>query len=93
VDIVCGLRDRLGQRYDLHRYVDPATVFIAEKSRERRPLKALERPGLWNGAMAGWNTVFVEARRHLRAGEDRARPAAARAPVRAPPARDFNPGR
>jgi hypothetical protein len=60
VDIVCGLRDRLGHRYDLHRYIDPATVFIAEKSHEGRPLKALERPGLWNGAMAGWNTVFVE---------------------------------
>ncbi len=60
VDIVCGLRDRLGHRYDLHRYVDPSTVFIAEKSYEGRPLKALERPGLWNGAMAGWNTVFVE---------------------------------
>jgi hypothetical protein len=60
VDIACGLRDRLGHRYDLHRYVDPATVFIAEKSHEGRPLKALERPGLWNGAMAGWNTVFVE---------------------------------
>ena len=60
VDIVCGLRDRLGHRYDLHRYVDPSTVFIAEKSHEGRPLKALERPGLWNGAMAGWNTVFVE---------------------------------
>jgi Domain of unknown function (DUF4301) len=60
VDIVCGLRDRLGRSYDLHRYVDPSTVFIAEKSHEGRPLKALERPGLWNGAMAGWNTVFVE---------------------------------
>ena len=60
VDIVCGLRDRHGRSYDLHRYVDPATVFIAEKSHEGRPLKALERPGLWNGAMAGWNTVFVE---------------------------------
>lgn len=60
VDIACGLRDRHGRPYDLHRYVDPATVFIAEKSRDGRPLKALERPGLWNGAMAGWNTVFVE---------------------------------
>jgi hypothetical protein len=60
VDISCGLRDRLGRPYDLHRFVDPATVFIAEKSHEGRPLKALERPGLWNGAMAGWNTVFVE---------------------------------
>ncbi len=54
------LRDRRGRPYDLDRYVDPATVFISTKSYEGRPLKALERPGLWNGAMAGWNTVFVE---------------------------------
>lgn len=60
VDIACGLRNRRGRPYDLHRFVDPSTVFIAEKSHEGRPLKALERPGLWNGAMAGWNTVFVE---------------------------------
>ena len=60
VDVACGLRDRHGLPYDLHRFVDPATVFISEKSHEGRPLKALERPGLWNGAMAGWNTVFVE---------------------------------
>jgi uncharacterized protein DUF4301 len=59
VDIVCALRDRHGRPYDLRRFVDPATVFIASKSHEGRPLKALERPGLWNGAMAGWNTVFV----------------------------------
>ncbi|HYX24908.1 MAG TPA: DUF4301 family protein [Thermoanaerobaculia bacterium] len=60
VDVACGLRDRHGRPYDLQRTIDPATVFIAEKSHEGRPLKALERPGLWNGAMAGWNTVFVE---------------------------------
>ena len=60
MDIACGLRDRHGRSYDLGRFVDPATVFISEKSHEGRPLKALERPGLWNGAMAGWNTVFVE---------------------------------
>lgn len=60
VDVACGLRDRHGRPYDLQRFVDPATVFISEKSHEGRPLKALERPGLWNGAMAGWNTVFVE---------------------------------
>ena len=60
VDLACALRDRHGRPYDLHRFVDPATVFIASKSHEGRPLKALERPGLWNGAMAGWNTVFVE---------------------------------
>lgn len=60
VDIVCALRDRHGAPYDLQRFVDPSTVFISSKSHEGRPLKALERPGLWNGAMAGWNTVFVE---------------------------------
>lgn len=60
VDLVCSLADRHGHPYDLARFVDPATVFIAEKSYQGRRLKALERPGLWNGAMAGWNTVFVE---------------------------------
>ena len=60
VDIACALRDRHGRPYDLDRYVDPSTVFIAKKSHEGRSLKALERPGLWNGAMADWNTVFVE---------------------------------
>jgi hypothetical protein len=60
VDLACALRNRHGQPYDLNRFVDPATVFIASKSHEGRPLKALERPGLWNGAMAGWNTVFIE---------------------------------
>ncbi|HEX5759634.1 MAG TPA: DUF4301 family protein [Thermoanaerobaculia bacterium] len=60
VDLHCALRDRRGRPYALERFVDPATVFISAKSHEGRPLKALERPGLWNGAMAGWNTVFVE---------------------------------
>jgi hypothetical protein len=59
-DLVCALRDRHGRPFDLERFVDPSTVFLAEKSHEGRPLRALERPGLWNGAMAGWNTVFVE---------------------------------
>jgi hypothetical protein len=60
VDIACALHDPSGRPYDLDRFVDPSTVFIAAKSHEGQPLKALERPGLWNGAMAGWNTVFVE---------------------------------
>jgi hypothetical protein len=60
VDLVCALRDRHGRPYDLAHVIDPATVFISSKSHEGRPLKALERPGLWNGAMAGWNTVFIE---------------------------------
>jgi hypothetical protein len=59
-DLVCALRDRHGLPYDLARFVDPSTVFIADKTHEGRPLKALERPGLWNGAMAGWNTFFIE---------------------------------
>ena len=49
-----------GKAYDLGRFVDPRTVFISGKSHDGRPLLALERPGLWNGSMAWWNTVFVE---------------------------------
>ncbi|HKH46010.1 MAG TPA: DUF4301 family protein [Thermoanaerobaculia bacterium] len=60
VDLACALRDRHGRPYNLEKYIDPTTVFISRKSHEGRPLKALERPGLWNGAMAEWNTVFVE---------------------------------
>ena len=60
VDLVCGVRNRDGEPHDLRRFVDASTVFIARKSHEGRELKALERPGLWNGAMAEWNTVFVE---------------------------------
>ena len=60
VDLVCSLRAPDGEPWDLHRFVDPSAVFIAEKAHQGRPLKALERPGLWNGAMASWKTVFVE---------------------------------
>jgi hypothetical protein len=60
VDLACSLRDAVGQPFDLARFVDENAVFIAEKTHEGRPLKALERPGLWNGAMALWETVFVE---------------------------------
>jgi hypothetical protein len=60
VSLVCGLRDWQGQSFDLRRFVDPEAVFIARKSKDGRELKALERPGLWNGAMADWNTVFIE---------------------------------
>jgi uncharacterized protein DUF4301 len=60
VDIAAALRDRRGRPYDLARYVDRDAVFIAEKTHGGEPLRALELPGLWNGAMAGWNTVFVE---------------------------------
>lgn len=60
VDIVCGLKNYKGEPFDLHKYVDPSTSFIAEKTKEGKPLRALELPGLWNGAMARWNTAFVE---------------------------------
>lgn len=60
VDLVCGVRDYLGRPFDLTRFVDPETGFIARKSKDGRELKALELPGLWNGAMSKWNTVFVE---------------------------------
>lgn len=60
VDLVCITRDWKGRRFDLSRFIDHQAVFIAEKSQDGRPLRSLERPGLWNGAMAGWNTVFVE---------------------------------
>jgi len=60
VDLACALRDRQGHPYPLAGFADPAAVFIAAKSHQGRPLRALERPGLWNGGMARWNTVFVE---------------------------------
>lgn len=60
VSLVCGLRNWRGESFDLREFVDPEAVFIARKSKDGRGLKALERPGLWNGAMAEWNTVFVE---------------------------------
>jgi hypothetical protein len=60
VDLVCGVRDRRGRLFDLHDYVDHNAVFIVHKSKDGRELKSLELPGLWNGAMAGWNPVFVE---------------------------------
>jgi len=60
VDLVCGVRDYRGQPFDLQHFADPNTAFISHKTYAGRPLKALELPGLWNGAMAYWNTVFVE---------------------------------
>jgi hypothetical protein len=59
VDLACGLRDHRGRPFDLARHVDPEAVFISEKSSGGRKLRALERPGLWNGSMADWSTVFV----------------------------------
>jgi hypothetical protein len=60
VDLVCSLRDDQGVPFDLSQYVDHEAVFISKKSLDGRELKALELPGLWNGAMARWLTVFVE---------------------------------
>lgn len=60
VQLVCGIVGPDGESLDLLEYVDDDASFISEKSHQGRPLKALERPGLWNGAMAGWNTIFVE---------------------------------
>ncbi|MCQ2343332.1 MAG: DUF4301 family protein [Paludibacteraceae bacterium] len=60
VDLVCSLRDHNGNHFDLRRYTDPQTGFISSKSHNGRQLKALELPGLWNGAMSDWNTVFVQ---------------------------------
>ena len=60
VDLVCSFRDYKGGAYDLRAFRDPATGFISQKSKDGRALKALELPGLWNGAMSDWNTMFVE---------------------------------
>jgi hypothetical protein len=60
VDLVCSYVDANGEYFDLKKYRDPATGFISIKSKDGRELKAQELPGLWNGAMSDWNTVFVE---------------------------------
>lgn len=60
VDLVCGTKDYLGRPFDLLKCRDMKTGFITEKSKSGRELKALELPGLWNGAMSNWNTLFVE---------------------------------
>jgi len=64
VDLVCALRDFEGRPFPLRRWVDPDAAIISRKSWNGRPLLALELPGLWNGAMAGWLTVFVEVPKH-----------------------------
>ena len=60
VDLACSFINYNGEKFDLHKYIDPETGFISDKSIEGRPLKAQELPGLWNGAMSQWNSVFVE---------------------------------
>lgn len=60
VDLICSLRNHQGEPYNLLNYVNPKTAFIASKTQAGQELLALERPGLWNGAMHHWNTIFVE---------------------------------
>ena len=60
VDLVCGVRNYRGEKFDLLKYRDPETGFISSKSKDGKTLKAQELPGLWNGAMADWITLFVE---------------------------------
>ncbi len=60
VDLVCGVYAADGSKYNLLNYTDPATGFISSKSSGGRELRAQELPGLWNGAMADWNTIFVD---------------------------------
>ena len=60
VDLVCALKNYKGEKFNLPDYVDKNTGFISYKSKDGKELKALELPGLWNGAMSDWNTVFVE---------------------------------
>ena len=60
VDLVCAVRDYKGNKFNLVNYVDKATGFISYKSKGGKELKALELPGLWNGSMSDWSTIFVE---------------------------------
>ena len=60
VDLVCAVSDYKGNKFNLVNYVDKATGFISYKSKGGKELKALELPGLWNGSMSDWNTIFVE---------------------------------
>ena len=60
VDLVCGCWNYKGEAFNLKDYVDPSTGFVSNKSKDGRELRALELPGLWNGAMTDWITVFVE---------------------------------
>jgi hypothetical protein len=60
VDMACSLRDGGGRAYPLERFVDPAAAIVASKIQDGQPIRILERPGLWNGGMAGWHTLFVE---------------------------------
>ncbi|MDP5000954.1 MAG: DUF4301 family protein [Flavobacterium sp.] len=60
VDIVCGVKNFKGEKFDLTQFVDHKAAFITDKTKNGKPIKAFELPGLWNGAMAKWTTIFVE---------------------------------
>ena len=60
VDVVCGVKNYKGNKFDLTKFIDPKAAFISSKTSAGKALKALELPGLWNGSMANWNTIFVE---------------------------------
>jgi len=60
VDLICGVKNYKGKKFDLNKYVDSKTSFITMKTKVGKDLKALELPGLWNGSMASWNSIFVE---------------------------------
>lgn len=60
VDLICAVNNYKGKKFDLMQFRDPETGFISHKSKEGKPLKALELPGLWNGAMSDWITLFVD---------------------------------
>jgi hypothetical protein len=60
VDLVCAVKNYKGNKFDLTKYVDQKTGFISTKSKDGKDLKAQELPGLWNGSMSDWNTIFVE---------------------------------
>jgi len=60
VALVCSVKNYRGEKFNLLKFTDPNTGFISVKSKDGRDLKAQELPGLWNGAMSDWNTIFVE---------------------------------
>ena len=62
VDLVCGIKNYKGEKFDLNTFVDPKTAFITMKTKVGKDLKALELPGLWNGSMAQWNTILLKYR-------------------------------
>jgi hypothetical protein len=63
VDIVCSLRDYVGRPFRLSEFIDPGSWFVFERPHMVESVRVLERPGLWNGSMAFWNTIFVEVPR------------------------------